>query len=155
MLPWLCSCAVQPEKPESWVDLPASRAEPSKKQVGVESPWVGSQRMVDVHEAADRPELVGPYVLKSWLGSAHLQIWDLNPETISKSYPIIPSARVISDSEVAKTLGDFSGTVVLVSYQRGQDRLLDIWKKLRDLKTVEVLVLDGGIEAWAKASEQP
>ena len=137
------------------MDLPASRAQDNQKPAYVESPWVGAQRMVERHEAQARPVVVDPYVLQSWLGSAQLQIWDLNPEAISKSYPAIKSARVLPDSEVKKMLGGFAGTVVLVSHQRGQDRLNEIWKKLSEIKTVDVLVLDGGIEAWAKALEKP
>ena len=155
VLPGLSSCAIQPEKRESWVDLPASRAQGSQKPAYVEPPWVGTQRMVENHEAKERPVLVDPYVLQTWLGSTKLQIWDLNPETVSKSYPAIKSARVLPDSDVTKMLGGFAGSVVLVSHQRGQDRLNEIWKKLSEIKTVDVLVLDGGIEAWAKALEKP
>jgi hypothetical protein len=154
-LPFFCSCALQPEKRESWVDLPASRTQTHENRVLNESPWVSSQRMVDRHESSEHPVMVGAYALRSWLGSEHLQIWDLNPESVATRYPKIPQAISIKDAEVQKYLGGFKGSVVLVSNDRGQDRLDLIWKKLRDVQGVDVLILAGGIEAWAKVMENP
>ena len=149
----LCSCAVQPEKKESWVDLPQPRILKTKPAIEMESPSVITQRMLDHHRMGVEPQRVGAVTLSTWMSSSSVQVWDLTPDRVSKKYKPLPKARKVLPSLAKASLGDFRGTLVLVSHDQGRDALMEAWTQLKDIPDLDVMVLDGGVEAWSTLVE--
>jgi hypothetical protein len=150
----LSSCAVQPEIKESWVDLPKPRILKAKPAIEIESPSMMSQRMLDNHRKGVEPQRVGAVTLSTWMGSSSLQVWDLTSDRISKKYEPLPRSKKVVSSLAKASLGDFRGTLVLVSHDQGRDALIEAWAQLRDIPNLDVLVLDGGVEAWSALMEK-
>lgn len=148
-----CSCAVQPEPKESWVELPKSRVLEPAPAVRKDSALVSAQRVIDRDRSSMEPERVGVSTLSSWLHSPHLQIWDLTPEKISTSYEPLPKAIKVDPQQAGASLKGFKGTVVLVGHRDGRDEVYGAWRQLKSARGLTVMVLDGGIEAWSRFLE--
>jgi rhodanese-related sulfurtransferase len=155
----LSSCAVQKPLPEkedplngSWGGVPEASRTMGGSGASLPS-LVSSQNIEDLDRQSSGPELVGAHALQTWLESEHLKVLDLNPERIAMKYPHIPNSIRVGSGVIEDILQHFSGTVVLVAHSSQQDRLDATWKALKERGDLDTVILEGGIEAWAKLKE--
>jgi hypothetical protein len=117
-------------------------------------PQVLAHDILENHRRSVEAQRVGPQTLSLWMSSSKLKVLDVTPLRISKTYEPLPKAIKTSPSLVKNTLDGFRGAVILVGHRDGADDLRKAWSSLKELPGLDVMILDGGIEAWSAFVEK-